>query len=60
MYSAVSSRPEIMFTASILASEVHETCYRHTVLAKRILKYLKGTTSLFLLFSAEILVLMRA
>lgn len=54
MYLAVSSRPNIMFAAAMLARQVYYPCISHLGLAKRVLRYLKGSNNLRLCFPSDI------
>lgn len=43
LYLAVSTRPDISFSVSVLARQVHNPTARHFLQVKRILRYLSGT-----------------
>ena len=53
LYHAVSSRPNIMFTVSVLARSLHVPAERDEVMAKRVLRYLSQSRSYGLFFTAR-------
>ena len=50
LYLSVSTRPDISFSVSALARQVHAPTKRHSAYLKRILRYIAGTISLGLNF----------
>ncbi|CAI7812436.1 unnamed protein product, partial [Closterium sp. NIES-54] len=49
MYAMVGTRPDLAYSAGVLARHLHDWSTPHVSAAKRIARYLKGTTSLRLL-----------
>ncbi|CAI7780135.1 unnamed protein product [Closterium sp. NIES-53] len=52
MYAMVGSRPDLAYSAGVLARHLHDWSTPHVSAAKRIARYLKGTTSLGLLLGS--------
>lgn len=50
-FAAISTRPDVAFTASKLSSFLQNPSYRHLYLAQRVLAYLGGTKQHSLVFS---------
>ncbi|CAI7786839.1 unnamed protein product [Closterium sp. NIES-53] len=50
MYAMVGSGPDLAYSAGVLARHLHDWSTPHVSAAKRVARYLKGTTSLRLLF----------
>ena len=50
MYAAVGTRPDIAYAISTLSAFCHDPKYTHWHAAKRVLRYLKGTSALGLIF----------
>lgn len=51
-YLAVCTRPDLTFAVSSLSRFLHDPCDRHYSLAKRLLRYISGTTEYGLHFAA--------
>ncbi|CAI7928243.1 unnamed protein product [Closterium sp. NIES-54] len=49
MYAMVGSRPDLAYSTGVLARHIHDWSTPHVSVAKRVARYLKGTTSLGLL-----------
>lgn len=52
-YLAICSRPDISFAISVLSRQLHDPAHRHLVLAKRVLRYISGTTDKSIFFPAN-------
>lgn len=52
-YLSLCTRPDISFAISILYRQLHDPCERHLVLAKRVVRYIKGTSQISLLFPRD-------
>jgi hypothetical protein len=54
MYLSSCTRPDICFAVNVLARSTHAPTTAHWEAAKRVLKYLKGTKSLGILYTADV------
>eukprot|EP00171_Calliarthron_tuberculosum_P022518 IDg22518t1 len=52
-YLAVSTRPDLAFSVSMLAMQMHAPTDRHLRNAKRTLRYISGTTDLGILYATR-------
>lgn len=53
MYAMTSTRPDIAFAVAKLSQFSHDPCVRHRVALDRVMKYLRGTLKLGLVFSSS-------
>lgn len=53
IYISTSTRPDISYAVSYLSKKLHKPSKQHYQLAKRVLRYLKGTIKLCLIFKVE-------
>src|SRR5437762_14019331 len=53
MFAAIATRPDIMFAVSQLSSYNLDPCQRHLAAAKHVLRYLKGTINLGIVYKRQ-------
>src|SRR5947207_7387465 len=53
MFAAIATRPDIMFAVSQLSSYNSNPCQRHLAAAKHVLRYLKGTINLGIVYKRQ-------
>src|SRR5437762_9563178 len=53
MFAAIATCPDIMFTVSQLSSYNSDPCQRHLAAAKHVLRYLKGTINLSIVYKRQ-------
>ena len=53
MFAAIVTRPDIIFAVSQLSSYNSNPCQRHLIIAKHVLRYLKGTINLDIVYKRQ-------
>src|SRR5208282_984258 len=53
MFAAIVTRPDIIFAVSQLSSYNSDPCQRHLAAAKYVLRYLKGTVNLGIVYKRQ-------